>query len=425
MGQQCSICRRKASARCYWLTGPANLAPSPQLNQRLPPELVKAIISMVGDLDTLRALALVCHDWLPICCSLIHASITIDEWGGPGVMPKEEFLRIYSESPHLSHYVTDISFKLAWPTPTDIYHPYLLSFSKLRSLHLECVDYGHEVPRSGTLSPSVVSLIPRLVVSSALTRLSIVGFTIPSILNLFRSGAILSTNLRSLTLLRMSHPERNPHPIYMVGLHELEIDNVPSFDMLAIEAPSLRSLTVPYSVRNLIPRKCPFDITKLTLKISPNPSWTSDTAFELPGLIRLETLVLQARNWGIVNYTVYFPWFCKCIQQINEVCQLRRLEIRLLDCSSFRTLSASDFSSLDSLFSQMHHGRSLREVDLELTGIESGSLMLTPLVLQPDTRYIKNEVIAGFPCYTERGALRVAVTMEKDLHYWSKFGAEE
>ncbi|KDQ23356.1 hypothetical protein PLEOSDRAFT_1108999 [Pleurotus ostreatus PC15] len=303
---------------------------------------------MVGDSDTLRAPALVCHDWLPICYGLIYVLATTDEWGGPGIMPKEEFLRIYSASPYLSQYVTDISFKLAWPTPTDVYHPYLISFPKLLSLYLECIDYGHKVPRSDTLSPSVVSLIPRLVVSSALTRLSIVSFNIPSIPNPFRSGEILSANLRSLTLLRMSHPE--PHPIYMDGLHELEIDNVPSFHMLAINAPSLPSLTVLYLVRNLMPRKCPFDITKLALKLSPNPSWTSAAAFELPRLIRLETLALQARNWEIVNYTVYFPWFCKCIQQINEVYQLQRLEIRLLDYSSFRTLSPSDFSSPDGLF---------------------------------------------------------------------------
>ncbi|KAF9491060.1 hypothetical protein BDN71DRAFT_104750 [Pleurotus eryngii] len=182
-----------------------------------------------GDLDILRALALVCHDLLPICCSLIHAAITIDEWGRPGVMPKES-LRIYSGCPHLSQYVTDISFKLAWPKPTD------------------------------TSSPSEVSLIPRLVVSSALPRL-------------------------------------------YIGLHKLEIGNVPSFDMLAIEAPSFRSLSVPYTIGNPIPRKCPFDITKLTLKHSPNPSWTGDIAFEPRQLIRLETLALQAQNWGIANYT--------------------------------------------------------------------------------------------------------------------------
>ncbi|KAF9487597.1 hypothetical protein BDN71DRAFT_1458381 [Pleurotus eryngii] len=97
----------------------------------------------------------------------------------------------------------------------------------------------------------------------------------------------------------------NPHPIQMIGLHELEIDNVDSFDMSSIDTPSLLSLSVLHRVENLVPQKCPPNITKLILKLSHNPSWTDAIASSLRRLTQLETLTLEARDWGSSNYTDY------------------------------------------------------------------------------------------------------------------------
>ncbi|KAF9487586.1 hypothetical protein BDN71DRAFT_617589 [Pleurotus eryngii] len=160
----------------------------PQPYQRLPNELVIAIIEMVsGELDALRALALVCHSWLYLCRSLIHRTITVDEWGGSGAMPKKKFLRIYTKYPHLCEYVTDVSLKLKRSTKTKPFHPCLLRFSNLRSLHLHSYADPFELP-CGVLSLSMITLIPRLLASSRLTRLSLVGFIPPTILDLLRSN---------------------------------------------------------------------------------------------------------------------------------------------------------------------------------------------------------------------------------------------
>lgn len=419
MGQACSN-RRFNPAQSNRLSS-VKVVSYPQPNQRLPNELVATIIDMVEDLDGLRVLALVCHNWLFLCRPRIHETVTLDEWGGQGVMPRHEFLRIYLKRPHLSEHVIHVSIKRAMHTKTEVLHSCLLGFSNLRSLHLECYPDEYD-SRRGILSPSLVSLIPRLLISSALTRLSVVGFTFQTILDLLRSNEALSTNLRSLALLHVHRPEWdpsamvvNPHPIQMIGLHELEIDNVNSFNMSSIHTPSLSSLSVLHRVGNLIPQKCPPNITKLTLKLSPTPSWTAAIASSLRRLTRLETLTLEAQNWGTSIYTDYFPWFCACLRHLKDVCQLRRLEIRLLDQSSC-TLSSSDFLPLDALLNKMC-AQSLREVHVDLTGIPSRDLMHYPEPPRPDVASIKYEIVAGFPRFGEAGALRVSVAIEENPDY--------
>ncbi|KAF4582370.1 hypothetical protein EYR38_002488 [Pleurotus pulmonarius] len=420
MGHTCSNCRRTSAPHNGLST--VKVVSYPQPNQRLPNELVIAIIDTVGELKTLRALALVCHNWHILCRPRIHGTVTIDDWGGRGVMPSAEFIRIYSQYPHLSEYVTDVSFKLARPARTEPFHPCLLSFNNLRRLYLECYPDEYD-SRRGVLSPSLVSLIPQLLISSALTQLSIVGFTFQTIHNLLQSNEALSTNLRSLALLHVYRPEWdpsamivNPHPIQMIGLRELKIDNINSFDMSSIHTPSLLSLSVLHRVGNLIPQKCPPNITKLTLRLSLNPSWTDAIASSLRRLTRLETLTLEAQNWGISNYTDYFSWFCACLRHLKDVCQLRRLEIRFLDHACFRTLSSSDFLPLDGLLDKMC-AQSLREVHVDLTGIPSRNLMHCPGPPRPDMASIKNETVAGFPRFKEAGALRVSVAIEEKPDY--------
>lgn len=256
--------------------------------------------------------------------------------------------------------------------------------------------------------------VPRLFILSALTQLSVVGFTFQTILDLLHSDEVLYTKLRSLALLYAYRPEWdpsamlvNPHPIQMIGLHELEIDNVNSFNTSSIHTPSLLSLSVLHRVGNLIPQKCPPNITKLTLKLSPNPSWTDAIASSLRHLTRLETLTLEAQNWGTSNYTDCFPWFCACLRHLKDVCQLQRLEIRLLDHSAFRTLSSSDFLPLDGFLGKMYSGQLLRELHVDLTGFRS-----PPLI--PNIAYIKCETIAGFPHLKEAGVLRVSVIIEEE-----------
>lgn len=157
---------------------------------------------------------------------------------------------MYLKRPLLSQHVIHVSIKRAMQSGTEALHSCLLGFSNLRSLHLQCYPEEWD-SRRGVLSPSFVALIPRI--SSALTRLSVVGFPFQIILDLLRSDEALCTNLCSLALLQMYRRDSsarvmNPHPIQMIGLHELEIDNVISFDITSIETPSLLSLSVLHRV---------------------------------------------------------------------------------------------------------------------------------------------------------------------------------
>ncbi|KAG9218381.1 hypothetical protein CCMSSC00406_0007248 [Pleurotus cornucopiae] len=404
----------------------------PQPYQRLPNELVTAIIEMVrGELDTLRALALVCHNWLYLCRSLIHRTITVDEWGGSGTMPKRKFLQLYTKYPHLCEYVIDVSLKLNKSTKTKPFHPCLLRFSKLRSLHLQYYPERAELP-CGVLSPSMISLISCLLISTCLTRLSLVGLTPPTILDLLRSNELIRTNLLSLALIDVFRPEWdsstlpvNPHPIYMVGLHELEINCIPSYELFAIETPSLQSLSAlyrpgVYSIENLLPRTCPPTITNLTLEITATPPWTTAIASTLHSLTRLEILTLDAQNYKNMKYTDYFLWLCACIRHLRDVCQLQRLEIRLRDKLAFRTLSPLDLSAFDDILSEMYHEQSLKAVYLKLTAVVG----LPPPFIHsaphnhPDAASLEAQTIAGFPRITEAGVLRVSVTIEEEVAYW-------
>lgn len=412
-------------------TSAGKTLPYPQPYQRLPNELVIAIIEMVEELDALRVLALVCHGWLYLCRSLIHRTVTVDERGGPGAMPKKKFIRIYTKYSHLCEHVIDVSLKLARSTKTDPFHPCLLRFENLHSLNLYSYADRFELPR-GVLSPSMIALIPCLLASSRLTRLSLVGFTPPTILDLLRSNEVIRTKLRSLSLIGVFRPEWdpstlpvNPHPVLMIGLHELEIDCIPSYELLAVETPSLQSLTAlyrpgVYSIDNLLPRTCPPTITNLTLEITATPTWTTAIASTLHSLTRLEILTLDAQSDINMKYTDQFPWLCACIRHLKDVCQLQRLEIRLRDQLTFRTLSPLDFSAFDDILSEMYHEQSLKAVYLKLTAVVG----LPPPFIHsaphnhPDAASLEAQTIAGFPRLTEAGVLRVSVTIEEEVAYW-------
>ncbi|KAF7430196.1 hypothetical protein PC9H_005896 [Pleurotus ostreatus] len=403
----------------------------PQPHQRLPNELVIAIIGMVEELDALRALALVCHGWLYLCRSLIHRTIVVDERGGTGGMPKKKFIRIYTKYPHLCEHVLDVSFNLARSTKTDPFHPCLLRFKNLRSLNLHSYADPFEFPR-GVLSPSMIALIPCLLASSRLTRLSLVGFTPHTILDLLRSNEMIRTNLHSLALIDVFRPEWdpstlpvNPHPVLMIGLHELEIDCIPSYESLGVETPSLQSLTAlyrpgVYSIEHFLPRTCPPTITNLTLEITAIPPWTTAIASTLHSLTQLETLTLDVQSYKNMNYTDQFPWLCACIGHLKDVCQLQRLEIRLRDQLAFRTLSPLDFLDIDDILSEMNHEQSLKAVYLKLTAVVG----LPPPFIHslphnhPDPASLEAQTIAGFPHLTEADVLRVSVTLEEEVGCW-------
>ncbi|KAF4581755.1 hypothetical protein EYR40_002773 [Pleurotus pulmonarius] len=403
----------------------------PQPYQQLPNELVIAIIEMVEELDTLRALALVCHGWLDFCRSIIHRTVTVDERRGLGAMSKKRFIRIYTKYPHLCEHVLDVSFKLARSTKTDPFHPCLLRFSNLRSLHLQSLADPFELPR-GVLSPSMIALIPRLLASSRLTRLSLVGFTPPTILDLLQFSEVIRTNLRSLALIDVFRPEwdpstlpMNPHPVLMTGLHELEIDSIPSYELFAIETPSLQSLSAlyrpgVYSIENLLPRTCPSTLTHLTLEITATPPWTPAIASTLQSLTRLEVLTLDLQSYTNMEFIDHFPWLCECVRHLKDVCQLRRLEIRLRDQLAFRTLSPLDFLAFDDILSEMYHAQSLQEVYLNFIAVQG----LPPPFLHstprdpPDPAFLEAHTMAGFPRLTEAGVLRVSVTIEEEVAFW-------
>ncbi|KAF4581753.1 hypothetical protein EYR40_002771 [Pleurotus pulmonarius] len=353
--------------------------------QRLPNELVRVIIEMAGEsIYTLRRLAFVCYGWLDFCQSLIHKTITVDGGRGSWAMPKKEFIRIYTQHPHLCEHVLDVSFKVTRSKDTDLC---LLRFNNLRSLHLWCY--------TDALSPPLIALIPRLLASSRLAKLSLVGFTPATILDLLRSDEVIRANLRSLALIDIFRPKWdpstlpvNPHPVLMTGLHELEIDSIPSYELSAIETPSLQSLSVlyrpgKYAIENLLPRPCPSTITHLTLETTVIPSWTPAIASTMQSLTRLEMLTLDLQSYTNMEFTDHLPWLCECIRHLKDVCQLQRLEIRLQDQLAFHTLSPLDFSALDDALSEMYHAQSLREVCLKFTAI----LGISPRLL-PSTTWI-------------------------------------
>jgi hypothetical protein len=78
----------------------------------LPLEVIEQIIDIVADLSSIKACALVCHSFLPLCRNYIFASVTLNarRRTRPTSPTSDDLNHLLSNSPHLAVYIRELDY---------------------------------------------------------------------------------------------------------------------------------------------------------------------------------------------------------------------------------------------------------------------------------------------------------------------------